>query len=147
MSTYTPKPADVQRTWHVIDATDVVLGRLASQTAKLLRGKHKPYFAPHLDCGDFVVIINAGQVAMTGNKAAQSRVHRHSGYPGGLTSTSYADVLATRPERIIEKAVKGMVPHNSLGRQVMSKLKVYSGPNHPHQAQQAKPFEITQIAQ
>ena len=147
MRTYTPKPADVQRQWHVIDATDIVLGRLASQTAKLLRGKHKPYFAPHVDCGDFVVIVNAGKVAMTGDKAAQSRVHRHSGYPGGLTSTSYADVLASRPERIIEKAVKGMIPHNSLGRQVMSKLKVYAGPTHPHAAQGPVPYELTQVAQ
>ena len=147
MRTYTPKPADIQRQWHVIDAADVVLGRLASQAAKLLRGKHKPYFAPHLDCGDFVVIVNAGKVAMTGNKAQQSRVHRHSGYPGGLTSTSYADVLATRPERIVEKAIKGMIPHNSLGRQVLSKLKVYAGPTHPHQAQSPVPYELTQVAQ
>jgi large subunit ribosomal protein L13 len=145
--TYTPKPGDITRAWHVIDATDLVLGRLASQSAKLLRGKHKPYFAPHLDCGDFVVIINASKVVLTGNKAAQSRVHRHSGYPGGLTSTSYADVLATRPERIVEKAIKGMVPHNSLGRQVMSKLKVYAGPTHPHQAQSPVPYELSQVAQ
>ena len=147
MPTYTPKPADITRQWHVIDASDIVLGRLASQTAKLLRGKHKPYFAPHLYCGDFVVIVNAGKVAMTGKKAEQSRVHRHSGYPGGLTSTSYADVLATRPERIVEKAVRGMVPHNSLGRQVMSKLKVYAGPTHPHQAQSPVPYELTQVSQ
>ncbi len=147
MRTYTPKPADVQRQWHVIDATDVVLGRLASQAAILLRGKHKPTYAPHVDTGDFVVVVNAGKVAMTGNKAEQSRVHRHSGYPGGLTSTSYAVVLATRPERIIEKAVKGMLPHNSLGRQMLSKLKVYAGPTHPHQAQAPVPFELKQVAQ
>ena len=123
MPTYNPKPGDITRVWHVIDADNVVLGRLASQVAILLRGKHKPYFAPHLDTGDFVVVINAAKIVMTGNKAAQSRVHRHSGYPGGLTSTSYADVLATRPERIIEKAIKGMLPHNTLGRQMSSKLK------------------------
>ncbi len=146
MRTYTPKPGDITRAWHVIDAEDIVLGRLASQAAQLLRGKHKPYYAPHLDTGDFVVIINAGKVAMTGNKAAQSRVHRHSGYPGGLTSTSYADVLATRPERIVEKAVKGMIPHNSLGRQVMSKLKVYAGPTHPHQAQSRVPYELKLVS-
>ena len=147
MRTYTPKPADITRQWHVIDATDIVLGRLASQAAQLLRGKHKAYYAPHMDTGDFVVIINAGKVAMTGNKAAQSRVHRHSGYPGGLTTTSDADVLATRPERIVEKAIKGMLPHNTLGRQMLSKLKVYAGPEHPHQAQQPVPFESTQVAQ
>ena len=147
MRTYTPKPADIQRQWHVIDATDIVLGRLASQAAQLLRGKHKAYYAPHMDTGDFVVVINAGKVAMTGNKAAQSRVHRHSGYQGGLTSTSYADVLATRPERIIEKAIKGMLPHNTLGRQMLSKLKVYAGPTHPHQAQAPVPFELKQVSQ
>ena len=147
MRTYSPKPADVQRQWFVIDASDIVLGRLASQTAKLLRGKHKPIFAPHVDTGDFVIIVNAAKVALTGNKAAQSRVHRHSGYPGGLTSTPYAEVLATRPERIIEKAIKGMLPHNTLGRQMLSKLKVYAGPTHPHQAQSPVPYELTQVSQ
>ena len=147
MPTYQPKPADVTRQWHVIDADDVVLGRLATQVATLLRGKHKAYYAPHLDTGDFVVVINAGKVAMTGKKREQSRVHRHSGYPGGLTSVSYDEVLNTRPERIIEKAVKGMLPHNTLGRQMLSKLKVYAGPTHPHQAQSPVPFEITQVAQ
>jgi len=145
--TYQPKPADVTRQWHVIDATDVVLGRLATHAATLLRGKHKAYYAPHLDTGDFVVVINAGKVEMTGNKREQSRVHRHSGYPGGLTSVSYDEVLNTRPERIIEKAIKGMLPHNTLGRQMLSKLKVYAGPTHPHQAQSPVPFEITQVSQ
>jgi large subunit ribosomal protein L13 len=145
--TYQPKPADVTRQWHVIDANDVVLGRLATQAATLLRGKHKPMYAPHLDTGDFVIVINAAKIVMTGNKAEQSRVHRHSGYPGGLTSVSYADVLRTRPERIIEKAVKGMLPHNTLGRQMLSKLKVYAGPTHPHQAQSPVPFEIIQVSQ
>ncbi|HUR15492.1 MAG TPA: 50S ribosomal protein L13 [Mycobacteriales bacterium] len=147
MRTYQPKPADVTRQWHVIDADDVVLGRLATQAATLLRGKHKPTYAPHLDTGDFVIVINAAKIVMTGNKAAQSRVHRHSGYPGGLKSVSYADVLATRPERIIEKAIKGMLPHNTLGRQMLSKLKVYAGPTHPHQAQKPVPFEIIQVSQ
>jgi large subunit ribosomal protein L13 len=147
LTTYQPKPADVTRQWHVIDADDVVLGRLATQVATLLRGKHKAYYAPHLDTGDFVVVINAGKVAMTGNKREQSRVHRHSGYPGGLTSVSYDVVLKTRPERIIEKAVKGMLPHNTLGRQMLSKLKVYAGPTHPHQAQAPVPFEIIQVSQ
>ena len=145
--TYSPKAPEIQRAWHVIDASDVVLGRLAVQAATLLRGKHKPTFAPHMDTGDFVVIINAAKVAMTGNKAAQSMVHRHSGYPGGLTSTPYAEVLATRPERIIEKAIKGMLPHNTLGRQMLSKLKLYAGPTHPHQAQAPVPFELKQVAQ
>ncbi len=145
--TYTPKPADVQRQWHVIDANDVVLGRLASHVATLLRGKHKPIYAPHLDTGDFVVIVNAGKVAMTGKKAEQSTVYNHSGFPGGLKRTSYADVLATRPERIIEKAIKGMLPHNTLGRQMLSKLKVYAGPTHPHQAQSPVPFELKQVSQ
>ena len=147
MRTYQPKPADVTRKWHVIDAEDVVLGRLATQAATLLRGKHKPTYAPHLDNGDFVVIVNAGKVAMTGKKREQSRVYRHSGYPGGLTATSYDEVLKTRPERIIEKAIKGMLPHNTLGRQMLSKLKVYAGPTHPHQAQAPVPFEITQVSQ
>src|SRR5882672_273799 len=110
--TFQPKPADVQRSWHVIDATDVVLGRLASQTARLLRGKHKAYFAPHLDTGDFVVVVNAGRVALTGDKAAQKQYRRHSGYPGGLRSTSYEVLLKDRPQLVVEKAVRGMLPKN-----------------------------------
>jgi large subunit ribosomal protein L13 len=145
--TYSPKPGDVQRQWHVIDATDVVLGRLASHTATLLRGKHKPIYAPHVDTGDFVVIINAAKVALTGNKLQQKVEYRHSGYPGGLRSTSYERLLATNPRRVVEKAVKGMLPGGSLGRQMLSKLKVYAGPEHPHQAQKPVPFEITQVAQ
>ncbi len=147
MPTFTPKPADITRQWHVIDATDVVLGRLASQSAKLLRGKHKPYFAPHVDTGDYVIIINAEKVALTGKKAEQSKQHRHSGFPGGLTSTSFGEVRATRPDRLVEKAIKGMLPHNSLGRQTASKLKVYAGPTHPHQAQNPVPYELSQLAQ
>ena len=147
MRTYSPKPGEVDRVWHVIDATDVVLGRLASQTAQLLRGKHKPQYAPHVDVGDFVVIVNAGKVALTGAKREQKNAYRHSGYPGGLRTINVGDQLRTHPDRVIERAVKGMLPHNSLGRQMLKKLKVYAGPEHPHQAQKAQPFEITQIAQ
>jgi large subunit ribosomal protein L13 len=145
--TYSPKAGDVTREWHVIDATDVVLGRLATQAATLLRGKHKPTFAPHVDGGDFVIIINADKVALTGSKREQKMDYRHSGYPGGLRATSYTELLESDPRRAVEKAVKGMLPHNKLGRQVISKLKVYAGSEHPHTAQQPKPFEITQVAQ
>ncbi|MEU4384324.1 MULTISPECIES: 50S ribosomal protein L13 [unclassified Promicromonospora] len=147
MRTYTPKPGDVQRDWHVIDATDVVLGRLASQVAILLRGKHKPTFAPHVDGGDFVIIINADKVALSGNKRETKLAYRHSGYPGGLTATPYGEFLDTKPERAVEKAVRGMIPKTSLGRTQMTHLKVYAGSEHPHTAQQAKPFEITQVSQ
>ena len=147
MRTYTPKPGDIQRQWHVIDATDVVLGRLASQTATLLRGKHKPTFAPHVDGGDFVVIVNADKVALTGAKLEKTRAYRHSGYPGGLKSTSYAELLEKNPVRAVEKAVRGMLPKNKLAAQQMSKLKVYAGPEHPHGAQQPQTFEFTQVAQ
>ena len=147
MRTYTPKPGEVARAWHVIDATDVVLGRLASQTAQLLRGKHKPQYAPHVDVGDFVVIVNAGKVALTGTKRENKNAYRHSGYPGGLTATPIGELLEKDARKAIEKAVWGMLPKNRLGRQMLKKLKVYSGPTHPHQAQQAKPFEISQISQ
>jgi large subunit ribosomal protein L13 len=145
--TYTPKPGDINRQWHVIDATDVVLGRLASQTAILLRGKHKATFASHMDMGDFVIIINAEKVALTGAKLEQKRAYRHSGYPGGLTSVNYAELLETNPVRAVEKAIKGMLPKNSLAAQQLGKLKVYRGAEHPHAAQQPKTFEITQVAQ
>ncbi len=147
MRTYTPKPGDVERNWYVIDATDVVLGRLASHVATLLRGKHKATFAPHVDGGDFVIVINAGKVALTGNKRETKLAYRHSGYPGGLRATRYSDLLEKHPERAIEKAVRGMLPHTTLGRQQLSKLKVYAGAEHPHAAQQPKPFELTQVAQ
>jgi large subunit ribosomal protein L13 len=147
VKTFTPKAGDIARQWHVIDATDVVLGRLASQTAVLLRGKHKPTFAPHVDTGDFVIIINADKVVLTGAKAEQKRAYRHSGFPGGLKSQSYTELLDKNPEKAVEKAVRGMLPKNSLGRQQLTKLKVYSGSEHPHAAQQPKPFEITQVAQ
>lgn len=147
MRTYSPKPGDITRQWHVIDATDVVLGRLATQAATLLRGKHKPIFAPHVDAGDYVVIINADKVALTGNKREDKAAYRHSGFPGGLTRTSYAALLEENPRRAVEKAVKGMIPHNRLGRQVIKKLKVYSGPEHPHAAQNPQEFLISQVAQ
>lgn len=147
MRTFTPKASDVTRQWHVIDATDVVLGRLATQIAVLLRGKHKPIFAPHVDTGDFVIVINADKVALTGKKREQKFAYRHSGYPGGLTAKPYRELLAERPDRAVEKAVRGMLPHTTLGRQMLKKLKVYAGPNHPHQAQAPVPFEISQVAQ
>ncbi|GGB46017.1 50S ribosomal protein L13 [Flexivirga endophytica] len=149
MRTFTPKPAQVQqdRVWHVIDASDVVLGRLASQAAILLRGKHKPTFAPNADTGDFVIIINADKVALTGAKLQKKKAYTHSGFPGGLKTTSYTELMAKNPAKAVEKAITGMIPHNSLGRQQLAKLKVYAGPEHPHAAQQPKPFEITQVAQ
>lgn len=147
MRTYTPKPGDITREWHVIDATDVVLGRLATHVATLLRGKHKPTFAPHIDTGDFVVVINADKVALTGAKREQKMEYRHSGYPGGLRARSYTELLEQDPRRAVEKAVRGMLPHNKLGRQQLKKLKVYAGPEHPHAAQKPQPFTITQVAQ
>ncbi|MGO9077938.1 MAG: 50S ribosomal protein L13 [Streptosporangiaceae bacterium] len=147
MRTFSPKAGDIQHQWHVIDATDVVLGRLASQAAVLLRGKHKPIFAPHLDTGDFVIIINADKVALSGNKLADKRAYRHSGYPGGIRSVSYAELMARNPERAVAKAVRGMLPKNTLGRQMLSKLKVYAGPHHPHAAQQPTEFRIIQLEQ
>ena len=147
MRTYSPKPGEIERHWHVIDASDVVLGRLATHAATLLRGKHKPTFAPHVDTGDFVIVVNAAKVALTGNKRATKFAYRHSGYPGGLKATSYEELLTKNPARAVELAVKGMLPKNSLGRQMLRKLKVYAGPEHPHTAQQPVPFEITQVAQ
>ena len=147
MRTYSPKPADIQREWHVIDATDVVLGRLAVHAANLLRGKHKPIFAPHVDTGDFVIIVNAEKIALSGDKATKKLAYRHSGYPGGLSATPVGDLLEKDARKVVEKAVWGMLPKNKLGRQVLKKLKVYSGPHHPHQAQKATPFEISQVSQ
>jgi large subunit ribosomal protein L13 len=145
--TYTPKPGDVERTWYVIDATDVVLGRLATHVATLLRGKHKATFAPHIDNGDFVIVINADKIALTGNKRENKIAYRHSGYPGGLSSVTYSELMAKRPERAVEKAVRGMLPKNSIAHTQLNKLKVYAGPAHPHGAQQPQPFAITQVAQ
>ena len=147
MRTFSPKPGDISRQWLVIDAQDVVLGRLATQAAALLKGKHKPTYAPHMDMGDFVIVINADKVHLSGNKKTQKLAYRHSGYPGGLRSVRYDELLDKNPEKAIEKAVKGMLPKNTLGRQMLSKLKVYKGDQHPHGAQQPQPFEITQVAQ
>ena len=147
MRTYSPKPGDITREWHVIDAEDVVLGRLAVQAANLLRGKHKAIFAPHVDTGDFVIVVNAEKVALSGTKKTTKMAYRHSGYPGGLSATPIGELLEKDARKAIEKAVWGMLPKNKLGRQILKKLKVYSGPTHPHAAQQAVPFEITQISQ
>ncbi len=145
--TYTPKANEIQRDWIVIDATDIVLGRLASHAAAILRGKHKPTFAPHLDTGDFVIIVNAEKVALTGSKLEKKMAYRHSGYPGGLRATSYTELLEKHPTRAVEKAIRGMLPKNSLGRAQLNKLKVYAGPEHPHAAQQPTPYTLTQVAQ
>lgn len=145
--TYSPKQGEIQRDWIVIDAENVVLGRLASHAAALLRGKHKPTFAPHMDTGDFVIVINADKVALSGNKLALKKAWRHSGYPGGITGVTYGELMEKRPERAVEKAIRGMLPKNSLGRDLFRKLKVYAGPEHPHQAQQPKPYSFDQIAQ
>ena len=147
MPTYSPKAADITHQWHVIDAEDVVLGRLAVEAATLLRGKHKPTYAPHLDGGDFVVVINAAKVALSGNKRTDKPVYRHSGYPGGLKQIAYGDLLEKDAAKAIEKSVRGMLPKNRLGDQIIRKLKVYAGPEHPHAAQKPQPFEITQISQ
>jgi large subunit ribosomal protein L13 len=146
VGTYTPKPGEVERRWHVIDASDVVLGRLASHAATLLRGKHKPQFARHVDTGDFVVVINAAKVAVSGAQRDEYR-YRHSGYPGGLSRRTVGELLESRPERVVELAVKGMLPKNTLGRAQLKKLKVYAGPAHPHAAQKPQPFEIKQVTQ
>ena len=147
MRTYSPKPSDIERKWYVIDATDIVLGRLASQVAVLLRGKHKPTYAPHMDMGDYVIVVNAEKIALTGSKREDKMAYHHSGFPGGLRAVNYAELLETHPERAIEKAVKGMLPKNRLARQQIQKLKVYAGPEHPHASQNPEPFELTQIAQ
>ncbi|HEU5222451.1 MAG TPA: 50S ribosomal protein L13 [Candidatus Lumbricidophila sp.] len=145
--TLTPKANDITRVWHVIDATDIVLGRLASQSAVLLRGKHKAFFANHVDTGDFVIIINADKVALTGQKLLQKKAYRHSGYPGGIKAVTYSELLEKNPVRAVEKAIRGMLPKNTLGREQLKKLKVYAGPEHPHAAQQPQPFTLTQVAQ
>ena len=147
MKTFSAKPADVERSWHIIDAKDQIVGKVAVEAARLLRGKHKAIFTPHIDTGDFVVIINAEKVALSGAKREQKMDYRHSGYPGGLSATSYGALLETNPRRAVEKAVKGMLPHNKLGRAQSSKLKVYAGAEHPHAAQKPVPFTITQVAQ
>jgi len=140
--THSVKSYDVEREWFVVDATDLPLGRLASEVAQILRGKHKPTFTPHIDTGDHVVVINAEKVAITSDKSVQKIYYRHSGFPGGLKEETFEELMSRKPERIIERAVRGMIAKNRLGRQVGSKLKVYAGPDHPHQAQMPKPLEL-----
>lgn len=140
--TYTPKPGDIERDWFVVDATDLPLGRLASEIAQILRGKHKPTFAPHVDVGDHVIVVNAEQVAVTSGKSQSKIYYKHSGFPGGVKAESFDSLLERRPEAIIERAVRGMLPKTKLGRQMLRKLNVYAGPDHPHQAQQPEPLEL-----
>ena len=135
MKTYSPKASDIERQWHVIDASGKILGRLATQVASLLMGKHKPIFCRHLDTGDYVVVINAEKVCVTGNKVKQKLYYRHSGYPGGLKSVTFEKLMQTHPTRVIEYAVKGMIPHTRLGAKMMKKLRIYAGDVHPHQGQ------------
>jgi large subunit ribosomal protein L13 len=146
MKTHSTKPSDIQREWWLVDADGVVLGRLASEVAQRLRGKHKPYYAPHLDTGDHVVVVNAAKIVMTGDKLLQKQYYRHSGYPGGLRAVPYSKFMAEHPERAIEKAVKGMLPRNRLGRAMLSKLKVYAGPEHPHGAQKPQVLDLKKVA-
>ena len=142
MRTYSPKASEIHRKWFVIDAEDLVLGRLSTEAARILRGKHKATFAPHLDTGDHVIVVNADKVVVTANKAEQKLVRRHSGYPGGLKTTTYADAHAAKPEETIRRAVRGMLPKNRLGRQMLTKLKVYAGPHHPHAAQLPEALDL-----
>lgn len=142
MRTYAPKASEIERAWFVVDAEGMVLGRMATEVAKILRGKHKPTFAPYIDCGDHVVVVNADKVVLTGDKATRKLVHRHSGYPGGLRSEKYGDLLARRPADAVRRTIRGMLPHNRLGRAQLRKLKVYAGPDHPHAAQQPQPLAL-----
>jgi large subunit ribosomal protein L13 len=142
MPTYTPKIKDIERAWHVVDAEGLILGRMATEVARVLRGKHKPGFTPHLDTGDHVIIVNADKVVLTGSKTTDKQVYRHSGFPGGLRQTSYGQLLETQPAEAVRRTVRGMLPKNRLGRQMLRKLKVYAGPLHPHEAQKPQPLEI-----
>ncbi len=142
MKTYSAKPQDIQRKWYIIDAEGKTLGRLATRVATILRGKHKPIFTPHLDCGDFVIVVNAEKIHVTGNRLADKIYYRHSGYPGGLSAISLRDLLKKRPERVIEQAVRKMLPKNALGRHMLRKLRVYAGPAHPHTAQRPEVLEL-----
>lgn len=142
MRTYTPRASEIERAWHVVDAEGMVLGRLSTEVARVLRGKHKPIFAPHLDTGDHVIIVNADKVVMTSGKADRQMVYRHSGYPGGIKAESFAQFHARKPADAVRRSVKGMLPKGPLGRQMLSKLKVYAGPDHPHGAQSPQPLEI-----
>lgn len=142
MPTYTPKAGEIELSWLVVDAEGLVLGRLATEVASRLRGKHKPTFTPNLDTGDHVIIVNADKVVLTSGKAERKMVHRHSGYPGGLKSQTYADLMAKKPEEAVRRTIKGMLPKNRLGRSMLGKLKVYAGPNHPHSAQRPEPLVL-----
>lgn len=140
--TFSPTPSDITRAWHVVDADGLVLGRVATEVARILRGKHKPTFAPHLDTGDHVIVVNADKIVLTSDKAERKVVYRHSGYPGGLKRATYAREMATRPQEAVRRSIRGMLPKNRLGRQMATKLKVYAGPHHPHAAQCPRPLEI-----
>jgi large subunit ribosomal protein L13 len=140
--TFSPKVPEIERTWYVVDADGLVLGRLASAVAVILRGKHRPYFAPHVDTGDHVIVVNADKVVLTAGKAEAKLAYHHSGYPGGLHSTSYAELLERQPAELVRRAVRGMLPKNTLGRQQLSKLQVYAGPEHPHSAQKPEPLDL-----
>ena len=147
MATFVPSAKDIKRDWFLMDAENVVIGRLATEAARRLAGKHKPTYTTFLDTGDHVIIVNADKIVMTANKADQRMVHRYSGYPGGLKTESYVSLLNRKPDDAIRRTVRGMLPKGPLGRQTLKKLKIYTGPSHPHEAQQAKPFEITQVSQ
>ena len=142
MRTYTPKSNDIQRAWHVVDADGLVLGRLATEVARILRGKHKPTFAPNVDVGDHVIVVNAAKIVLTADKLEKKLAYRHSGYPGGLKHQTYGDLMAKKPEEVVRKAVRGMLPKTTLGRQMLKKLKIYPGPEHPHAAQSPQPLAI-----
>ncbi|MBC8364579.1 MAG: 50S ribosomal protein L13 [Actinobacteria bacterium] len=142
MSTYTPRASEIERAWHVVDAEGLILGRMATEVASILRGKHKPTFTPHMDTGDHVVIVNADKVVLTGAKATDKMVYDHSGYPGGLRSRTFGGLLSDRSDEAVRRTIRGMLPKNRLGRQMITKLKVYRGPEHPHEAQQPQPLEI-----
>jgi large subunit ribosomal protein L13 len=142
--TYSPKASEIERAWYVVDADGLVLGRLASSVAAILRGKHRTTFAPHIDTGDHVIVVNADKIVLTSNKAKDKLAYRHSGYPGGLRSTSYAELLAKQPTELVRRSVRGMLPKNSLGRRMLGKLNVYAGPEHPHAAQKPQPLELPQ---
>lgn len=142
MPTYSPKASEIQRAWFVVDADGLVLGRMATEVARVLRGKHKPTFTPHLDTGDHVVIVNADKVVLTAGKAEHKTVYRHSGYPGGLKAETFAHLLERRPEEAVRRTIRGMLPKTRLGRQMLTKLKVYAGPTHPHAAQQPQPLDV-----
>jgi large subunit ribosomal protein L13 len=142
VATYTPKKSEIERSWHVVDAEGLILGRMATEVAQILRGKHKATYAPHMDTGDHVIVVNADKVVLTSGKAEKKMVYRHTGFPGGIRSESYATLLAKKPAEIVRQSIRGMLPKNRLGRQQLSKLQVYAGPSHPHEAQKPIPLEI-----